>query len=810
MLGFIQDVRYAIRTLRKAPGFTFTAVLTLALGLGANAIIFSFVDSVWLRPMAMPQLSQVVRIFTSDVADQGRHIDSSYPDYVDLRSQARSLKGLAALERRGAFYDNGALNKLELANVVSENFFSVLEIHAALGRTFTAEEFRDPEARPVLISYEFWRRELNSNPAVVGHNIILDGTQAYVEGVLPRDFRGGEALSVPALWIPEPTWERFQSGEARRIKNRGSRDFELYGRLAPGHHLAQANAELALISERLGKQFPQTNAGHGLLAIPLSDTFDFGERIGPMLLALAAFVLMIACANLANLLLVRSEHRRREIAMRFALGARRGTIVRQLLTENAVLAGLACIAALVMGRALSSLIPAVVPQGAVPLSVSTDIDTRAVVFATACALACVFLSGLVPAMRSSRLRLAASVNRQASSGPKEHTPLRNLLVVGQVAISLVMVVAAGLLVRSIYRAYSADPGFNAHQEMLVADLAQLSAGQRREARARIERLPGVVSTTASYRVPFGLSYSGASRKVFLPSSESARKGVTVHYTAVADRYFETLGTRIMHGRAIDAGDIDRDAKVVVVNQQMASALWPGQDAVGQILRLNKGFSESTIPEPVEYRVIGIAENGKYNELNEPTMAYLFVPLTAKQEGEITISIRSASRAESLAAPVREILRSIDPGVLTLEFTTMREHIRQSMSDERLTARLVGAMGGLGLMLAALGLYGLMSFLVGHRTQEIGIRLALGALPQQVFRMILGRALWLVSIGVVVGCVASLFATRLLRSLLYGVRATDMASLIIAIAVLIAVAILAALLPAVRAMRLDPMEALRHE
>ena len=807
-LDLLRDSAYALRMLLKSPGFASVAVLTLALGLGANTIIFSFVDSVWLRPMAVPQSSQVAKLFTGDATDRGRHIDSSYPDYLDVRSQAHSLTGLAALERRGAFYDNGVVNRLVLSDIVSENFFSVLQVHAILGRTFTRDDFRDQDARPVLVSYQFWRRDLNSNPALVGQKITLDGAQAYVAGVLPLDFRGGRPMLVPNLWIPEPTWERLQPAEAGRLHNRGFRDFELYGRLSPGYSLVQANAELRVISERLAKEFPLTNTGHSLLAIRLADTYDFGEEIGPMLFALAAFVLFIACANLANLLLARSEQRRIEIATRFALGARRGRIVRQLLTENAVVVGLACGAALVIARVLSSVIPAVVPQGAIPLTISADLNLRAVLFAMTCALACVFLSGLAPAIRLTDFGLAAGVNRQSASGPRR-TTIRNLLVVGQVAVSLVMVVATGLMVRSIYRAYAVDPGFDAHQQMLVADLAGFSGDQRREARTRIGQLPGVISTTASYRVPFGLSYGGLTRKVFLPGATGG-SGVTVHYTAVADRYFETLSTHILRGRSIEASDTDRNARVVVVNQEMASMLWPGREALGQVLKLNKAFSDSNIPERDEYHVIGVAENGKYNELNEPTMPYLFVPLGAKEDGEVVISVRTATRADSLATPVREVLRSIDPRTPMIEFETMREHVRQFISDERLTAQLVGVMGGLGLALAALGIYGLMSFWVGNRIHEIGIRLALGASPKQMFQLVVKRTLWLSAIGILIGCVASLFAMRLIHSFIYGVTVTNASSYVIAAAVLLATAVMAALVPAVRAMRLDPIKAIHHE
>jgi predicted permease len=432
---------------------------------------------------------------------------------------------------------------------------------------------------------------------------------------------------------------------------------------------------------------------------------------------------------------------------------------------------------------------------------------------------CVFLFGITPALHTADIRMSASLNRKAATEQRVRAPLRNVLVVAQICVSLVMVVASGLLVRSVYRAYATDPGFDAHQEMLIADIAaegrhgtpEKAAANVKEARARIERLPGVISTSASYRVPFGMSYGAATRKVFLPNQTGPdSQGVTVHYTAVADRYFETLGTRIVRGRPISLDDFNKQAKVIVVNQEMAKEFWPGQDPVGQHVRLNAEFSEANVPEPGEYQVIGVAENGKYNDLSEQQMPYLFVPLAANQQEEVAISIKTSVPAESLASAVREALRSVDPTIPSIEFTTMREHYSESIADRRIIARLVGALGGLGLVLAAVGLYGLMSFLVGNRTQEIGIRMALGAVPQQIFRMVLRRALWLTTIGVGVGVVAAMAATRALRTLLYGVSTSDVASYGMAVVVLALVAVAAAWLPALRATKLDPLEALRQE
>ncbi|MBV8206241.1 MAG: ABC transporter permease [Acidobacteria bacterium] len=809
----LQDLKVALRSLRRSPGFVIPAVLTLALGLGANLLIFSFVDSVWLRPMAVPRASEVVRLYTSDPGGAGERGDNSYPDYLDLRNDAHTLKGVAALEGRGAFYDDGKLPRLVLAAVVSGNYFDVLGVKPAQGRTISPQELQDPHALPIMISNQFWRREFHAGPAVAGSRIVLDGAQVLITGVLPPEFRGSEPLVVSDVWVPEDTWERLQPGEARRIQARGRRSFELYARLAPHVSVTQARAELETIWTRLAREYPKTNSGRHLSVIPLSSAGgDWSRKVGPLLLAIAGFVLLVACANLTSLVMARSERRRSEIATRIALGARRARILRQLMAESAVVAALACTAALALFGALGAAIPALVPQSQIPLTISFENNSRTLAFAILCAIACIFLSGLGPAVRHSNMRLSAAANRNAASAAGGQFWFRNLLVIGQVAICVVLVVASGLLVRSVYRAYSSDPGFNAHQEMLIANIASATPAQRRELRQRIDQLPGVVSTAVSYRVPFGLSYGGATRKVFLPSDGGAlqAEGTTVHYTAVSGRYFETLGTRILRGRAIDAHDIDTGAPVVVINRNMASSLWPGRDALGQHLRLNAAFSDANVPLATEYEVIGIAEDGKYNELNEPQMPYLFVPLAANEDGEVVISIRTATRAESLAGPVQEILRAMMPGVPALEFATMREHFAESIADQRLIARLVGAMGGLGLLLAAVGLYGLMAFLVGSRTQEIGIRMAVGALPRQVFRMILGRALWLAGIGIMVGIFGAFAVTRALQSLLYGVSANDGLSYAISTAVLITVAVAAAWVPALRAARLDPLDALRQE
>jgi predicted permease len=813
----LQDIRYGLRMLRRSPGFTVVAIITLALGIGTNVAIFSFVDELWLRPMPVPHADQLVRIFTSNPSSKGEieRSWSSYPDFVDLRTNIKTLSGVALMERRGALYDDGVQNSLVTAAVLSDNFFDVLQPATAVGRTFTENELKSPQALPVMLSYPFWRRQFGGDVSLVGRTIVVDRQQVAVVGILPRGFRGTEAMQVPDLWIPMTTWGQLVPGELQqRVLSRGFRDYELFGRLRPSVTVQQAGLELATVANALAQDYPGTNAGRRMSVVPEAQTRgDWTAMVGLVLLGIAALVLLIACANVASLLLARAEHRRKEIATRVALGATARQIVRQLLTETMLLTALGMVAALAFGNLALQLLPALMPQSSVPSGVDAYLSLRGFAFAMVIAIVSLLLFGLVPALQASQVAPALALKQFGVMGASARRPFRSLLVVAQVALSVVMVVSAGLLVRSVLKALDADPGFNAHQNMLVLELtpafgtrtSQESLAYVREIRQRLEALPNVTATSIAMRFPFGMSGGGATRKVFLPATlgPNDREGVTINFDPIGDGFFSALGTRILQGRAIDAHDLQIGAHVAVVNQQMANRFWPDGAAVGKRFRSDKLNGD-------EYEVVGVAEDSKYNDYQEAPMPLLYVPMTEDDYGELALAITTRSDPGSLSATVRRTLLEVNRNVPVLGILTWRDQIREALYEERMTARLIVTLGGLGLLLAAVGMYGLMAFLVTRRTQEIGIRVALGAQRSAILRLVMGHALGLTGVGLAIGILGSVAATRALRSFLFGVAPTDILVFAGAIAVLLMVTLAATLVPAMRAVRVDPMVALHYE
>jgi predicted permease len=813
MYTLLQDVRHGIRMLRKSPGFTAVAIFTLAIGIGANVAIFSYVDEMWLRPMPVPQSDRLVRVFTSNPSSQGEieRGSSSYPDFEDLRHNTKTLSGVALCEGRGAMLDDGVQNKLVLASLISDNFFDVLQPKPALGRMFTENELRNANTPVVVLSYPFWRGQYNGDPSIVERTIVVDGRHVSVLGVLPRSFRGTDSSMVRDLWIPMSTWQQLVS-EPKNLISRNYRYYDLFARLREGVTLQQAKAELSGIAAQLASAYPDTNKGSKFTVVP--ETQARGEDIaslGLILLGVAALVLLIACSNVTSLLIAQTEYRRHEFATRVALGASPARIVGQLLTETVILAVIGTAAALLLGKALLRALPALIPQMSFTAGVDAYLSGRGFLAALAMALASMFLFGMIPALLAAKTMPAGTLKQRGAEAGSPRPTARHVLVVAQVALSLVLIVSAGLLIRSEWNALGLDPGFNAHQRMLVLDFSP-GAGKPpenmafvREACQRIAALPGVVGTTVGMRIPFGISGGGVTHKVFVPGSPAgdSREGVTINFDPVADGFFEVLGARILQGRPIERHDLDTNNRVAVVNQQMAARFWPNDDPVGKRLRLEKIDGD-------EYEVIGVVEDGKYNDFEEAPIPYFFLPMTPDDYGELTMAIKTAGDPGALAAPVRQTLRELNPNTWILRLVTMREHVREAMYDERVAAALIATLGGLGLLLAAVGIYGLMAFLVGRRTQEIGIRLALGAQRSGIFRLVVGHALMLTAVGAVIGAVGAMAATRLLRSMLIGVAPTDILVFAAGVTLLLAVAFAAALTPAVIATKVDPMAALRYE
>jgi predicted permease len=815
MTNLFSDLKTGVRSLGQSPGLTAVAVLTLAIGIGANVAIFSLVDEIWLRPLPVPQPDRLVRIYTSKPTSEGV-IDrgpSSYPDFESIRQSARAFSDVAAFEGRGALLDSGHETTLVTAAVVSGNFFDLLAPVAAAGRTFTETETKASGARVVMLSYPFWRKQFGGDPTLPGRTIGLDRQQVLVAGVLPRGFRGTQPFAVPDVWIRFDTWIAL-TGDRVRLGLRDFRDYDLFARLVPGATLPSADAELAGIATQLEREFPKSNSGRRMSVVAESRSRGASvARLSSTLLVIAGLVLLLACANVASLLLARAESRRFELATRIALGASRLRLVRQLVVETALLAVASTAAALLLGDLVIDLLPRLLPSLGFAAPLDPHMSGRVLLFGLTAATIALAVFGLLPAWLASGTAPIAALKGQRGLSGAPRPRLRAGLVIVQVALSTGLAVVGSLLVRSLVHAYDADPGFDAHQNLLVVELvpgfgSSVQGGDRAfvdEARRRIEALPGVLGTAVAMRIPFGMSGSGATRRAFLAGAAAAGEsdGVPIHYDPVSERFFELLGTRLVRGRGIEARDVRDHVRVAVINQAMAARFWPGHDPIGQRFGLDQ-------PDDVPYEVIGVAQNSVNADLNQETQPYLYTPMAEGDYGELTLIVKSAGDAATIADPVRHVFREVNPDVPTTYLATVREHMRLATSDMRMTTGLIVALGALGLLLVALGLHSLIVFLAGRRTREIGIRMALGAAPRAIFDLVIRGALLLSGAGLVAGAAGAAFASRALRSYLYGVTPGDSSSYATAAAVILAVTMLTAYLPARRAARTDPSVALREE
>jgi predicted permease len=814
----VQDVRFGLRMLRKSPGSGVLVVLTFALGIGVNTAIFSVVDAVALRPLAVAAPDRIVRILNEDPAHPDRGDLSSWIEVQRFRTESRAFAGVAAADRRAVIVKHDDDAYLLLANVVSDNYFDVFQVTPAAGRTFTPAELTGASAAPVVVlSYGYWQRQYNGDRQIVGHTIIASDVACVVLGVLPPSFRGTELLLNPDVYLPISTWLMIAPGDRVRLERPQARQLEVFGRLNSGIAPAQAAAALAPVQQQLAREYPQQETGRRLDVKFERDTRGPQVKsVSALLLGVAALVLLIACVNIANLLLVRGEVRRLEIVTRIALGASRRRTVRQLVTETLVLAVFGAAGAVLLAGWVIGLLPSLMPPMDFPIGFDFRLDSRVLWFGALASMLCVLLAGVLPAFATSDVALAAEIRDVAGSTGGRRGRWRDVMVIGQVAITLTVLIASGLLVRTLTAIRSLDPGFDPRGNMLIAklDIRKLTLPQEhayyRTALERLGAMPGVEAATVASRIPMWGSGGGAAALAWVPGlPETDRDGVRIGFAVVAPNYFQALGTRIVRGRAITTADNENTAPAVVLNQSAAHLLWPNEDPLGKHLRING-------PTGRDAEVVGIAQDGRYLALTEKQRAYMFLPLFQETQifgsrwGAEVVVVRTATNATEHATAVRQTLRAIHPDVFVLSMTTMAEHIRFVLYGDRLTAQLVGSMGLLGLVLAAIGLFGVISYSVTRRTREIGVRVALGANPRDVVRLVLARAALLAGLGIAVGIGLALAFGRVVSSVIYGVSVRDPFTFIASATIMALVALLAAALPARRAVGVDPIHALRAE
>ena len=817
-----QDLRYAVRGLRKAPGFTLVALLTLALGIGVNSSIFSVVNAILFRPLPVERPNELVDIYGHQ-STSSSHETHSYPNYLVYRSETSTLRDLIGYSNFFAHLSVEGSSDLVVGELVSDNYFKSLGITPAVGRGFAPDETTALNASAyAVVSDRFWKAKFAGTPDVVGKTFKMNGTVYTIVGVAPPDFLGMIPAVTAQMWIPlamaekvEPLGNQRTSGRSTgdtRFERRGQHWLWFKGRMKPGVTATQVRAEFDGLVRRLSEQFPETMAKERIAVVPSRDVRinpDIDSKMAPaglLMVAAVGLVLVVACANLANLMLARAAGRRREIAVRAALGAERSRLVRQLLTESLLLALLGGAVAVPLAAGLSALITRVQPPLPIDLGLAVSPDWRVLIFTLLVAVITGVVFGLIPALRASRPDLVPALKDATAAGKRRRFELRDSLVVVQIAVSLVLVVGGALLVRSLSAAGRVPLGYDGDRTAYLALALEMNGYDRErggrfleEGVRRLQSLPQVEAVGLTNRLPLSLNNNGFS--VFITGHETAdNRPIAIDGAYVDERYFDALRIKLLAGRNIEVADRDQRRRVAVISSAMAQRYWPGQpeNALSREFRLREGG------EP--YQVIGVADNYKVDTPGERPKAYIHLPLSL-QETFGNYVVRTSVAASSLVPALQREMRALDPELVFLDKGTARDLADVRLFPVRAGAWLIGAFGALALVVAAVGLYGVIGYSVSRRVREIGIRKALGARPGQLLGMVLGEGMVLVAIGGVIGAVLAGAVARVLSSVLF-VAPLDAVSFGLAFGVLAFVALLANLVPARRAARVDPMVALR--
>jgi predicted permease len=822
--GFLQDLKHGARMLVKNPGFTLIAVASIGIGVGANAAMFSLADGLVLRPLQVPRAGAIVAVSTTAPRVNesfGSNRLLSYPDYVDLRDRAQSFDGLLAYRVMVASFatnrDQPAQTKLGL--VVSGNFFDVLQLQPRLGRFFRPDEDVVPGRDAVIVlAHETWADQFGSDPAVVGRQVRLGGLDFTVIGIAPASFSGMHLALPPSFYVPIAISPPLDGSPPEVLQRRNARNLDVRGRLEPGVSLAQAREETRLIARALEESYPDTNRNYGLLVRTAFDA-QLEER-GPsapsafMLLTLAFVVLLVACANVAGLLMSRAPMREREIALRLAIGGGRLRVTRQLITESTLLAAGGGALGLALGYGGVAFIRSLPLVSDIGVRLTFELDRRAVGFGLVLAAASALLSSLVPAWRATRAIDLAQALRSGRTGLQRLSRLwgRNGLVAGQVALALMMLTVTVFLARA-FEAELNRPGFRTERILLAGFEPRLArydtprtAAFYTRLKDRVHALPGVTSVGMSSVLPLNQDYRDP---VFIvpdgfqlpPGTEN----VVMLSSRIDEGYLDTMSIPLVAGRGIQASDTESTPRVALVSLAMAARYWPGQNAIGKRVRLVNREGQPWA------EVVGVTADNKHNSIGEGPTPWLYLAQRQDLGARSTLVIASNGAAAALAPSIRSIVQEIDPNMPISSVRTMEEfYYGNATGMVRTLTAVSGAMGLMGLLLAMVGLYGLVAYAVARRTREIGIRIAVGARSSSVLRMVLRHGLVLSVSGVALGVIGSSAVGGLLRGVFPGVSTIDLGTYLLVVPVLVAVTLFAAWIPARRAARIDPLRALRQE
>jgi predicted permease len=822
LADLLRDLKYGLRSMTRAPAFSFFAILALALGIGASTTVFTVVNSLLLHPLPAQDPSRLVSLYTTELKNQKQSASLLPISYLNLKDyQARN----AVFSSLGGFSPpmpmtlvEGTAQERFFGQLVTQGYFEALGLTPAKGRFFLPSEVSTPGSVPVaVLSYGAWKNRFNSAENVIGKTLEINGASFTVVGVAPQGFLGVSAVFGPDVWLPATMAQQVLPPELQDVLHqRGKPFFQGIARLKSGISRGQADASFETLAAALRREYPDANAGHTASVQPVTTALfssTGGESglalVSAVLLLIVGLVLLIACSNVANLLMARAVSRRQEIAVRLAIGAGRGRLVRQLLTESVLLGLFGGIAGLGVGyegcRFLWSFRPPEVARNLV----DPKLDGTVFLFAFLLSLATGFIFGVVPALRASKTGLVESLKEETHvAGPSGRSArFQKTLLAGQVAFSLVSLIAASLFLRAVQRAYDIDPGFDhQHLAVLMMNPEQQDHGVvrlktfHREVVDRVSRIPGVQAVTWASNLPF---WSSASRGIFIEGQEQQRKSETI--TTVTNTidvdYFKTMQIPLLQGRAFTAADQEGSLPVVVINEDLARRYWPHGDAIGNYLRLSG--------ETVRRQIVGVAKTSNYTTLGEAPQPCLYLPLRQSPGGSANLYLRSAGDPSLLLTEVQRGIKEVGPSVQVTDVRTGAKLVNQVLWNARIVLGMLGIFGLLALALASVGLYGILAYSVRIRQREIGVRMALGASRFDVLRLVLRQGMMLVAIGVSLGLAISLLVGRAFSRMLFGLSPADPLSLLGASAVLLLVAALACYLPALAASRMDPMRALRE-
>ena len=812
--NFTRDLYFGVRMLRRSPGFSLVVVLCLTLGIGANTAVFSWIEGILLRPFPMVSHQERLLVLGQMVRGESYTDSVSYPDLLDFQRNSKLIDSFIVNKITGATLNIGDRAQTVAASIISANYFSALGIRPFLGRGFDPAEDQGRNAHPVtVISYSLWKERFHGDENIIGKTQMLNGVPHTIIGVAPEGFYGTFVGRFIQLWVPVSMEPTFEPG-GYKLEDRRARWIEGFAVLKPGVTREQGEDELSGIAKRLEADYPATNRGRGIQLFPLwNHPFDHASEQLPVLKissVVTFLLLLIVCANVSNLLLVRSFARRREMVVRLAIGAGRSRLVKQLVTEGLVLSLVAAAGGILVAYMCRNLVSILFPlNGVVAINLNGTFDVRVLAASIAVCLVSTLLFSLVPAVQNSKIDLASALKSESGSvfGGASKSKVQSGLVLVQVALSFVLLVGAGLLIESVRNIRAADPGFSTENLLTTSidfastkyDLPRAKAFQDALV-DRLEAINGVESASFSDSQPFSYApfpTAGTAVEGYEPGKDEQLR---IEYNSVSPEYLKTIGIPLMRGREFTRADNETSPAVAVVNEKMVSQYWRGRDPIGKRFQMDGKRVE----------VVGIARQAEYDALGEPPKPFFYVPLRQNPAVEASLNIRTSRAPAAIESQVVHEIRALDANLAPGEIITMRTQVnRIALASQQFGVTLLGIFGVLAVLLAAVGLYGVMSYAVNQKARELGMRMALGATTAQVLRLVLSRGFTLVSVGVLIGAGVTLELTRLIASLLFKVSPRDPVAFGSAVLVMSVTALVALWLPAQRAARIDPARAVRE-